>query len=88
MSSRIANGAAEFFVISIWESYEAICRFTGVKDVNAAIYREEDYKHLCFPEKHVVHFEVKVGESQLFPPVNTATAHTPEIGNEREEAGE
>jgi heme-degrading monooxygenase HmoA len=63
---RIANGVAEFFVISIWESYEAISRFTGSSDVSKAIYKEEDYKHLCFPETHVIHFEVEVGEGRFF----------------------
>jgi heme-degrading monooxygenase HmoA len=62
---RVVTGVAEFLVISIWDSYEAIQRFTGPKDVNTAIYCQQDYAHLMFPEPKVVHYEIALLESTL-----------------------
>jgi heme-degrading monooxygenase HmoA len=62
---RKTSGVAEFFVISIWESYEAIQLFTGSKDVNIAVYDQEDYKYLLFPEPTVSHYELSVGREML-----------------------
>ncbi|HWR16858.1 MAG TPA: hypothetical protein VN577_18670 [Terriglobales bacterium] len=62
---RVASGVAEFFVLSIWESYEAIRLFTGSKDISKPVYYEEDYKYLCFPEPRVVHYELAVGADRF-----------------------
>jgi heme-degrading monooxygenase HmoA len=62
---RVASGVAEFFVLSVWESYEAISRFTGSKDISKPVYHEEDYKYLCFPETHVVHYQLAVGSDRF-----------------------
>jgi heme-degrading monooxygenase HmoA len=66
---RISNGVAEFLVVSIWESYEAVVRFTGSEDINAAMYYGEDYRYLMFPEPKVVHYELLIGEQQLRVPI-------------------
>lgn len=62
---RKTSGVAEFFVISMWESYEAIQRFTRSKEVNVAVYDQEDYKYLLFPEPTVAHYELSVGHEML-----------------------
>ncbi len=55
---RRTSGVAEFLVISIWESYEAIRCFTGSELVDTAIYYQEEYKYLLFPEPKVSHYEL------------------------------
>lgn len=55
---RKSSGVAEFFVISIWESYEAIQRFTESEPLDAAIYYPEEHRYLLFPEPKVSHYEL------------------------------
>jgi len=54
---RVRNGRAEFTLISLWESYEAIKRFAG-EDYEKAFYYPEDQQFLLAFEPHVAHFEV------------------------------
>jgi len=55
---RDANGATEFLVISVWESWDAIRRFTGSEDPNVPVYYPDDDRLLMFKEPKVVHYEL------------------------------
>lgn len=68
---RVSTGVAEFLVISIWESFEAIRRFTGSQEVDAAIYCQQDHTYLAFREPKVVHFEVAAGEAMFLEALRT-----------------
>src|SRR5258706_14604317 len=59
---RVSNGVAEFMVISLWDSYEAIRRFTGSADINTAIYYPEDQRLLNFAEPKVVPNKLAVSD--------------------------
>jgi heme-degrading monooxygenase HmoA len=54
---RVREGKAEFTLISLWESYEAIKRFAGA-DYEKAVYYPEDKRFLLEMEPHVAHYEV------------------------------
>jgi heme-degrading monooxygenase HmoA len=54
---RVREGKAEFTLISLWESYEAIKAFAGA-DYEKAVYYPEDKKFLLELEPHVAHYEV------------------------------
>jgi len=54
---RIERGRAEYLLVSLWESMEAIRRFTG-PDVEKAVYYPEDKEFLLELEQKVVHYEV------------------------------
>jgi hypothetical protein len=56
---------AEFFVISIWTSYDAVRGFTGNENPEAPVYCEEDYRYLLFLEPKVMHFEILIGDGLL-----------------------
>jgi heme-degrading monooxygenase HmoA len=56
---RIQNGRAEFILISLWESIDAIRKFAG-SDVEKAVYYPEDSKFLQALEPNVAHYEVLV----------------------------
>lgn len=56
--------AAEFLVISLWESYEDIKAFAG-SDLEKARYFERDDQFLLEFEPKVSHYEVHVGPSEL-----------------------
>ena len=59
MFKRVEDGTAEFWIISFWESVEAIKRFAG-KDIAKAVYYPEDEKYLFKLEPELVHYEVLV----------------------------
>ena len=54
---RIREGRAEFFLLSLWESWDAIRQFAG-DDVEKAFYYPEDPEYLLFMEPGVEHYEV------------------------------
>ena len=60
---RLDGGQAEFLLITLWESWDAIRRFAG-DDVTRAVYYPEDDDYLLVREPHVTHYEV-VDESGL-----------------------
>lgn len=60
---RVRDGKAEFTLISLWESYEAIKRFAG-EDYEKAHYYPEDKKFLLEFEPHVAHYEVLSGPNR------------------------
>jgi heme-degrading monooxygenase HmoA len=54
---RIKGGEAEFLLISLWDSREAIARFAG-DDIEKAVYYPEDDDFLLEKEPNVAHYEV------------------------------
>lgn len=54
---RIGEGRAEFLLISLWESEEAICRFAG-EDIGKAVFYPGDDRFLIARDERVDHFEV------------------------------
>jgi heme-degrading monooxygenase HmoA len=54
---RVQGDQAEFLLISLWESREAIRRFAGDED-EKAIYYPEDAGYLLDLEPNVTHYEV------------------------------
>lgn len=54
---RIAGGSAEFLLLSLWDSMDAIRRFAG-PDPERAVYYAKDREFLQTLEPTVAHFEV------------------------------
>jgi heme-degrading monooxygenase HmoA len=54
---RIANGRAEFVVMSFWESEDAIREFAG-DDIEQAVFYPEDERFLIDRDERVSHYEV------------------------------
>ncbi len=57
---RKSEGRAEFLLISLWESLDAIRQFAG-DDVERAVYYPEDADYLLEREPNVTHYEVLAG---------------------------
>ncbi len=57
---RIEGGRADFVLISLWESMEAVRRFAG-PDVERAVYYPRDKDFLLEFEPKVAHYEVLAG---------------------------
>jgi len=56
---HVSEGRAEFLVISMWESFDAIRKFAG-PDIEKAVYYPEDKEFLLELEPKVTHYEVLV----------------------------
>ncbi len=54
---RVVGDKAEFLLVTLWESEEAIRRFAG-DDIEHAVYYPEDDQFLIEKEERVDHFEV------------------------------
>jgi heme-degrading monooxygenase HmoA len=54
---RMSEGRAEFFLLTLWESEEAIHRFAG-DDIGRAVFYPQDQSFLVEKEDRVSHFEV------------------------------
>ncbi len=54
---RLRDGRAEFFLLSLWESWDAIRAFAG-DDVEKAFYYPEDPQFLLSMAPEVEHYEV------------------------------
>jgi heme-degrading monooxygenase HmoA len=54
---RIVNDRAEFLLLSLWESEEAIRRFAG-DDIEKAVFYPEDERFLVERDNHVSHYQV------------------------------
>jgi heme-degrading monooxygenase HmoA len=54
---HIGNNRAEFVVVSLWDSIEAIRRFAG-DEVERAVFYPEDERFLTERDAHVTHYEV------------------------------
>jgi heme-degrading monooxygenase HmoA len=57
MLRRTENGKAEFVVISLWESVEAIRKFAG-PDYQKAVILPKDREYLLEVEPNVLHYEI------------------------------
>jgi len=58
---RIKNGRAEFFLLSLWDSFDSIKKFAG-PDIEKAVYCfPEDKDFLLEMEPNVIHYEVLEG---------------------------
>jgi heme-degrading monooxygenase HmoA len=67
---RIEGDRAEFLILSLWESEDAIRRFAG-PDIGRAGFYPEDERFLVARDHHVNHYEVafsEVGSSAEAPP--------------------
>jgi heme-degrading monooxygenase HmoA len=56
---RVRNGQAEFLLVSLWDSVEAVRSFAG-NDIEKAKYYPEDKEFLLELEPKVAHYEVLV----------------------------
>jgi heme-degrading monooxygenase HmoA len=54
---RVADGRAEFLLLTLWESEDAIRRFAG-DDIERAVFYPEDDRYLVARDEHVTHYEV------------------------------
>ena len=54
---RVSDGEAEFTLISLWESWDAIKAFAG-PDYERAVYYPEDKRFLRHLDPEVKHYEV------------------------------
>jgi heme-degrading monooxygenase HmoA len=54
---RITGGKAEFLLISLWDSEEAIRKFAG-QDIERAVFYPEDERFLIDRDNQVSHYEV------------------------------
>jgi heme-degrading monooxygenase HmoA len=54
---RLREGRAEFVLVSLWESLDAIRAFAGT-DVDRAVFYPEDDRYLIEREDRVAHFDV------------------------------
>jgi heme-degrading monooxygenase HmoA len=54
---RIVNDRAEFLLVSLWESEEAVRKFAG-DDIEKAVFYPEDERFLVERDDHVSHYEV------------------------------
>jgi heme-degrading monooxygenase HmoA len=54
---RVANDQAEFLLVSLWESEQAVRRFAG-PDIERAVFYPEDERFLVSRDDHVTHYEV------------------------------
>jgi heme-degrading monooxygenase HmoA len=54
---RVYEGKAEFTLISLWDSWDALKSFAG-PEYEKAVYYPEDKKFLLELEPHVTHYEV------------------------------
>jgi heme-degrading monooxygenase HmoA len=57
---RVHDDKAEFIVLSLWDSFEAIKTFAG-SEYEKAVYYPEDKKFLLKLDPYVTHYEVLVG---------------------------
>ncbi len=54
---RVSGDRAEFMIISLWDSRDAVRRFSGA-DGDVAVFYPEDERFLVERDEHVDHFEV------------------------------
>jgi heme-degrading monooxygenase HmoA len=54
---RIEDDRAEFLLVTLWESEEAIRRFAG-QEIDRAVFYPEDEQFLVDRDLHVTHYEV------------------------------
>jgi heme-degrading monooxygenase HmoA len=62
---RMVNDRAEFLLVSLWDSEDAIRQFAG-SDIEQAVFYPEDERFLVERDNHVSHYEV-VFDTALVP---------------------
>jgi heme-degrading monooxygenase HmoA len=63
---RIAGDRAEFLLVTLWDSEEAIRRFAG-DDIERAVFYPEDGRFLIARDERVRHFEVVYQAEEVTP---------------------
>ena len=63
---RIEGGAAEFLLVSLWESEDAIRQFAG-DEIARAVFYPEDERYLTQRDQHVTHYEVVFDSAVVAP---------------------
>ena len=63
---RTEKGAAEFLLLTLWESMDAIKEFAG-PNPELAVYYPEDKEYLLELEPHVEHYECLLANSDPQP---------------------
>jgi len=58
---RTRDERAEFLIVTLWDSTEAIREFTGTDHIEKAVYYPEDWEYLLAFEPEVAHYEVLIG---------------------------
>ncbi len=61
---RVSDGLAEFVVVSLWESVEAVRQFTGGR-IDQPVRYAEDVQYLVEREPTVRHYEVLLAPDRL-----------------------
>jgi heme-degrading monooxygenase HmoA len=61
---RVVEGRAEFFLVSLWESLDAVRRFAGEQEGRAVFFPDDD-RYLVGRDLHVDHFEVVYAAGDL-----------------------
>ena len=54
---RIAGERAEFLLVTLWDSMDAVRRFAG-DDPERAVFYPEDERYLVARDEHVTHYDV------------------------------
>jgi heme-degrading monooxygenase HmoA len=63
---RITEGRAEFLLLTVWDSMEAVRAFAGDEPERAVFYPEDD-RFLIERDEHVTHFDVVDHQVDLQP---------------------
>jgi heme-degrading monooxygenase HmoA len=63
---RVSGDRAEFLLLSLWESEEAIRRFAG-DDIERAVFYPEDDRFLVSRDERVQHYEVVFQSEEVAP---------------------
>jgi len=63
---RIAGDRAEFLLVTLWDSEEAIRRFAG-DDIERAVFYPEDDRFLVARDERVRHYEVVYQSEEVAP---------------------
>lgn len=63
---RLDGDRAEFLLLTLWESEEAIRRFAG-EDIERAVFYPEDDRFLVARDERVRHFEVVLQAEEATP---------------------
>jgi heme-degrading monooxygenase HmoA len=66
MLRRIVGDRAEFLLLTLWESMEAVRSFSG-PDERVAVFYPEDDAFLVERDRHADHFEVLTAPEELQP---------------------
>jgi len=63
---RVRAGRAEFLLVSLWESEDAIRQFAG-EPIDQAVFYSEDEQFLIERDEHVDHYEVVFDSAAVAP---------------------